>query len=216
MEEIPYSNSDVAEAVQNMVTDEFLTKILGLEEPELVWRISQAAEIRQVKKGQILFREGEKPGYVAILVRGIFRCFFLDLEGRDITDCLVWKCGESLMPGSDVQGPAPASTEALSDGEIFCLPVGELMVLLRQYPAVMELYSAFLLRSGEYHMEIKRVIYGYDAMERYQWFLGKYPGLIQMIPNRHVASFLNMTPVTLSRIRKQLREGARREKSAGA
>ena len=43
-------------------------------------------------------------------------------------------------------------------------------------------------------------------MQRYQWFLENYPGLIHTLNNKHIASFLGMTPVTLSRLRHQLRK----------
>ncbi len=199
-----------------MQMDDFLMEVLGLEDPKLIWQVSQIAEIRRIRKGQLLFEEGKRPGFVALLVRGVFRSYFFDLEGRDITDCIVWKSGDSVMPGYDVQAIAPASTEALADSAVFCLPVGELMALMKEYPAVMQLYQDKLRLSGEYHMEVKRVVCSLPAAERYQWFLQKYPGLIDRIPNRYVASFLNMTPVTLSRIRKQLREAdGFRESSAG-
>ena len=85
---------------------------------------------------------------------------------------------------------------------------------MKQYSSVMQLYNQNLRWSGEYHMEVKRVICSLPAVERYQWFLRKYPGLVDRIANRHIASFLNMTPVTLSRIRKQLREADDREESS--
>ena len=44
------------------------------------------------------------------------------------------------------------------------------------------------------------------AMQRYQWFLEAYPGFIDKVSNKHIASFLGMTPVTLSRLRRVLRE----------
>lgn len=46
------------------------------------------------------------------------------------------------------------------------------------------------------------------AMERYRWFLDEYPGLIDRAPHRHIASFLNVTPVTLSRLRREERRNA--------
>ena len=151
-------------------------------------------------------RAGESAGCVGILVHGIFRSCFVEMERRDITDCIVCQSGLSLMPGSDILASAPASTEALADSGIFCLPAGELIALMKQYSSVMQLYNQNLQWSGEYHMEVKRVICSLPAVERYQWFLRKYPGLVDRIANRHIASFLNMTPVTLSRIRTQLRE----------
>lgn len=40
----------------------------------------------------------------------------------------------------------------------------------------------------------------------YRRFLKEYPGLIDAVSNKHVASFLGMTPVPLSRLRRKLRE----------
>ena len=37
------------------------------------------------------------------------------------------------------------------------------------------------------------LMYRCSAMERYQWFLKMYPGLIDLVRNKHVASFLGMT-----------------------
>ncbi len=56
------------------------------------------------------------------------------------------------------------------------------------------------------HWEIKTMICRNNAMQRYQWFLKTYPRLVDRISNKHVASFLGITPVTLSRLRRTLRE----------
>ena len=46
------------------------------------------------------------------------------------------------------------------------------------------------------------MMYQYNAQERYEWFLKKYPGVIDLISHKYIASFLGMNPVTLSRLRK--------------
>ena len=46
-----------------------------------------------------------------------------------------------------------------------------------------------------------------SAMVRYHWFMKTYPGLVDHVRDKYVASFLGMTPVTLSRLRRKLREG---------
>jgi CRP-like cAMP-binding protein len=43
-----------------------------------------------------------------------------------------------------------------------------------------------------------------DAEKRYQIFLQQYPGLSQLIPQYHIASYLGVTPTQLSRIRRKL------------
>ena len=70
------------------------------------------------------------------------------------------------------------------------------------------MYNRYLVSALEYHWETKMLLYRCTAMERYRWFLSRYPGLIDSISNKHIASFLGMTPVTLSRLRRQLRSQA--------
>ena len=52
--------------------------------------------------------------------------------------------------------------------------------------------------------EMKRIRYEYAAKERYLWFCRTHPGAADRMMNKHIASFLDMSPVSLSRIRKQL------------
>jgi CRP-like cAMP-binding protein len=41
-----------------------------------------------------------------------------------------------------------------------------------------------------------------NADQRYRWFCKEYPELLERIPQYHIASFLGITPVSLSRLRK--------------
>ena len=42
-----------------------------------------------------------------------------------------------------------------------------------------------------------------NAEQRYRWFCKEYPELLERIPQYHIASFLGITPVSLSRLRKK-------------
>lgn len=70
----------------------------------------------------------------------------------------------------------------------------------------MRFYVQFLSRALRRHWESKMILSQYSAKDRYRWFLGKYPGVIDMVNHHYVASFLGMTPVTLSRIRSAERQ----------
>jgi hypothetical protein len=55
---------------------------------------------------------------------------------------------------------------------------------------------------GYYEMEERtKNLMAYTAVERYNLFFNTYPDLINRIPVKHLASFLGVTPETLSRIR---------------
>ncbi|MDO4287394.1 MAG: hypothetical protein Q4C40_06695 [Eubacteriales bacterium] len=46
----------------------------------------------------------------------------------------------------------------------------------------------------------------YSAPQRYQWFLEEYPEVINLVKKKYIASFLNLTPQTLSLQRKNVKE----------
>ena len=71
---------------------------------------------------------------------------------------------------------------------------------------VTKLYNELLIKALNEHWKLKQILNSYTAVQRYQWFLDEYPGLIGKVSNKYIASFLGMTPVTLSRLRRTLRE----------
>ena len=140
------------------------------------------------------------------MVNGVFRGFFLDAKGRDITDCFVFQCGTPAVSCIKFGEPSFVSVEALAESELFAIPFFDLMELVNGCPQLLRIYNERLTNSLRYHWSMKALMYQYTAMERYQWFLRRYPGVIDRVPHRHVASFLGITPVSLSRIRRELRE----------
>ena len=128
------------------------------------------------------------------------------INGKDITDCIVFRTGSPAMPDSDFTQPASITLEALEYTELVAIPVEKVQELLAEYPDLMEVYRRFLLWSVALHRDLKIALYQYTAAQRYEWFLRQYPGLIDRIPHKYIASLLNMTPVTLSNVRKNSRK----------
>lgn len=185
---------------------EFYSNVLHLTDQPLVEASVRASEFRVLKRGELLIRQGHVPTHLYFLLKGIVRGFFLDVNGRDITDCIVFRCGEAAMPDNDIALPASIHMEALEDCQLVCIALEDVRHLLECYPAAQELYRRFILHSAALHRNLKIATYQYTAVQRYQWFLSEYPGLIERIPHKYVASLLNMTPVTLSKMRKILKE----------
>ena len=73
--------------------------------------------------------------------------------------------------------------------------------LCDRYLEVAHLYNRLLVAALDEHLEQKRVLVRYDAARKFQWFMEKFPGIIDQINNKYVASFLDMAPETLSRLR---------------
>lgn len=179
---------------------DFLQNVLGLNQEALLTDVLAACQIKAVSKGSQLFKAGQQPTQVCLLVKGIFRGFFLDSEGNEITDCLVTIPGYPLMPDSDLTVASNLTIEALTDSLVFSLSIHDFFMLMQQHSAIQSLYQKMMLYSWGYHRQLKVMMYQYSAAERYRWFMRYYPQVLDQISHKYIASFLNMTPVTLSRL----------------
>lgn len=175
--------------------------VYNVSNPSLLEQLVNASQEVSISKRSTFLRAGSVPEYLFFLVQGIVRGFFLDREGRDITDCLFATFGAAIWPSMSLTDAARIDLEAISDCIVVRLSVSHIHKLLH-YPEVMMIYNKLLEHSLFYHWEIKTMMYQYSAQERYEWFLKRYPGVINQISHKYVASFLGMNPVTLSRLRR--------------
>lgn len=162
---------------------------------------------RHLKKGELIVQAGQIQNELFLLETGVARGYFLNINGKEITDCLIFRSGWAAIGfcplEMDVQ--SPMTIEMLEAGTFFCLPISTVLELESQYPEITQLYNRMLIASLNEHWKLKQILNQCTAIERYQWFLENYPGLINRISNKYIASLIGMTPVTLSRLRSQLR-----------
>lgn len=185
---------------------DFYKEYFHLQDPALLKELVTASRIRSLRTGEHIITPGTVPTHLCFLLHGVVRGFMLNANGKDLTDCFVYACGQTVMPESDLTIPATITLEVLEDSEIIMLPLEKIYQLLRKYPYLTKIYEQLLLVSTQLHREQKIALCQYTALQRYQWFLKAYPGLIDRIPHKYIASFLNMTPVTLSNVRRTLRQ----------
>ena len=164
-------------------------------------------ERRYLKKGEVVIRAGEIKDMICFLENGILRGYFLDVNGKEVTDCFGFRCGTPAMAFCQLElgVPSPLTIEMLEAGSFFCAPISAVLELREQYSEIVELYNRFLISALNEHWKLKQVLVQYSAIQRYQWFMKEYPGLIDRVSNKHIASFLGMTPVTLSRLRRVIK-----------
>lgn len=112
-----------------MRADEFYTNVFQLSDEGLIRRLAGKTRQKNVKKGEVIAQEGEVQSSVYFLVSGVLRGFFLDAKGRDITDCFAFQCGDPAVSCIKFGEPSFVSIEALTDCELFAIPVFDLMEL---------------------------------------------------------------------------------------
>ncbi|MEQ2455804.1 Crp/Fnr family transcriptional regulator [Flavonifractor hominis] len=195
-----------------MRAEEFYQQFFQLSDPVELQRLMEITELQHLRKGELVCREGERRSKVTFLLHGLLRGYFLDANGRDITDCFAFQCGAPAMACLALGEPSSITIEAIAESDVLNLPIQAVLDLLEQRPEHYRVYSEFLLKALRTHWEVKTIMYQYPALQRYQWFLRAYPGLSEQVSGKHIASFLGMTQVTLSRLRRTLREEQQEQK----
>lgn len=189
-----------------MKAEEFYRKSFQLSDETELQRLTEITELVHLRKGERICQEGERQNKVTFLLRGLLRGYFLDANGRDITDCFVFQYGTPAMACLALEKPSTITIEAIAESDVLSLPMQAVLDLLERRPELYQVYNRFLLAALQTHWEVKTIMYQYPALQRYQWFLRTYPGLSEQVSGKHIASFLGMTQVTLSRLRRAIRE----------
>lgn len=184
----------------------YISDTFGLIDLQLLEKLESCACVRLVRKGELLQKSGEKAYYTSFLVRGIFRGFYYDSNGVDVTDCFACSRGDALVSCLGLEEPSVINIEALENGEILTFPTAVLLEQMEHKEELLALYNRLLRSALRMHWENKVALTNRTARDRYEWFQLRFPGLIDRISHKYVASFLGMTPVSLSRVRRITRE----------
>jgi len=160
---------------------------------------------KKLRKKQYLLQEGDVCKYVAFVEKGVLKSYTIDekgsehiiqfaLEGWLISDLYSFLTGE----------PATYTIDAIEDSELILIGQGaneELLKILPRY----ETWIRFQI-TGAYIALQKRLtsIISLPLDERYQSLTSIYPDIVQRVPQHMIASYMGLTPETLSRVRRKL------------
>ena len=158
--------------------------------------------VRQdITKGEIILDEGQISHDILLVGKGMVRQFYYK-NGKDVTEhfsyegCIVM-CIESLLK----QEPTRLMIEALDDGTGYQLNYNKLMLLAETSWEVNMFYRK-ILEFSLITSQVKADSWRFEtARERYNNLMQAQPEVIKRAPLSHIASYLLMTPETLSRVR---------------
>ena len=158
---------------------------------------------REARAGEHLLRSGERARSIYFVRHGLLREYYVDAEGRSTTRRF---CAENEFSGSLADlltgGPAMVSIEALEPAFLLHLPWAEFDSLTRTHAAWQMV--ARRLAEGLYMHKMQREfeMLTLSAAERHARFVERHAALLARLPQHLVASYLGMTPVHLSRLRR--------------
>jgi CRP-like cAMP-binding protein len=158
------------------------------------------------KQGQLFIKAGEIPRDMGYNLNGIFRLYYIDEDGNDLTKGFS-TAGKFVVSYSALVQKRPSYffIEAMVASDIlqFTFNLWQQMIEedIRWYPFVYKLLEAVCIMK---EMREKSFLLD-DAATRYLNFRREYPDLENVIKLYHIASFIGITPEALSRIRKKLK-----------
>lgn len=163
--------------------------------------ILQNMEEVAFSKGDFVVREGQRNSYVYFVKKGFVRAFVVR-DGKDVT---LWFAGDGemavLTPGST---PCPVSTvniEVSEDSLFLRIPRAKMESLFEKSVGLAnwgrKLVESFLQEYEHYFINYSWT----DAAQQYESLIKEYPLLLQKASLKQIASYLNITPQSLSRIR---------------
>ena len=187
--------------VEQIRKDIYILEKLHPEEQEA---LASIMECRRVDKGELLLEEGRIARHFHYVESGMLRQYYYK-NGHDITehfsceDDLVF-CIISLFR----QEPTRLMIEAIEPTVVYDIPYTGLQELFVSYSSIAQLYKK-ILEWGLMVSQNKADSWRFEtAKERYKRFLKDFPEAAKRAPISHIASYLLMTPETLSRVRAEI------------
>ncbi len=171
--------------------------------------IQSAFHHRKYRKSQYILQQGDVARHESFIIKGLARKYYVDDRGQEhilLFAAEEWWAGDldSLYTGR----PTDYNIDCLEETEVLQITRNDLEQLYVQLPKI-NIYFRILFQNSimAYNKRVTSAL-SKTALERYQEFIERYPRIEQRIPNHQIASFLGITPQSLSRIRKQFTEKA--------
>ncbi len=171
--------------------------------------IEPHVRVRRLARGGFFLEAGERAVWCGTVVTGLVREYFPIEDGREVTRGFAGP-GDYVGSLSDLVlgAPARSAVVAEADARIVVVPWARMQEAARR-PAWAALLARVTERLYLAKAEREYELLALDALARYRRFLDRYERLAPVIAQRHVASYIGVTPEHLSRLRRRLRADAR-------
>jgi CRP-like cAMP-binding protein len=163
--------------------------------------ITEISSIVTIKKNQDLQPIGHTCKTIYFIKKGVARIYYFK-DGIDITERFFFENSiiarvESLFTGK----PSRKAIQILEDAEIIAINSTQLFKLYDTFPEIERLFRKIF--EGAYVETVNRIegMQFHSAEERYKALLTEAPNVLMRVPLKHVASYLGITQVSLSRFR---------------
>lgn len=187
----------------NQILDN-ISKIVTLTPEEQQLFLSKT-ETKHYKAKSIILNAGEVCKHSYFVNSGLLRSFNINdhiVEHVLGFACEGWWIGDMYSLLS--QKPGNLFIEVLEDAEVVLLSKENQEILYREIPKLERFFRILTENSLVAHQERLMDNLSLSAEERFEKFCSKYPTLIQKVPQKHIASYIGVTPEFFSKMKARL------------
>ena len=190
------------DSLQNI--SNYLSEVLEIPK-EAVATCGDLYTLKKVAKNELLLSEGEICMYTFFVEKGLLRMYSLDRNGKEhIIQFAPENWLISDRSSLNFNQKSKYYIEAVEDSEVFLLSKDFFTSMVEKFPQTAENNDMLLQKHIRNLQNRVNSLLADTAEERYMTFIKMYPDILLRVPQWMVASYLGITPESLSRVRKEL------------
>ena len=170
-------------------------------------RLSKNVMIKKVPAKTVLLSEGDVATKLFLVMKGCLRAYFIKESGIEVTSQFfiegqVVASFESAMTGS----PSRLYIDTIEDSTLGIIQIKILKKTISESSNARDFFNKFLVSRLISYMNLHASFILDNPEKRYKKLIQDNPELVSRLPQQYIASYLGITPVSLSRIRSRLRK----------
>ena len=182
----------------------FIKKNIDIEDEDLKIVLSYFKTIKK-GKNEMLLSNGKNSQASYFVKKGCLRLFYIDDQGKDITRYIAFENQFATELVSFITNqPAQESIQVIENSELLYISHKDFRHLMTIIPKWKDFYTLYLEKA--YVNNAKRLISftTLDAADRYKQLFKINPNIVKRLPNKIVASYINISQETLSRVKAKI------------
>ncbi|RXJ46011.1 Crp/Fnr family transcriptional regulator [Gelidibacter gilvus] len=182
----------------------YLSSNLEVDENDIL-SIVKTCPVKNVKRDAFLLRENEHCKHTFFVEEGLLRQYSIDSKGKEHTISFApenWFVSD--RESAYFNESSSYYIQAQENSKVVLIDENFIALLSEKIPSFTE-FNTKLLHNHIRHLQNRvNMLLSASAEERYLQFIEMYPDILLRVPQTMVASYLGITPESLSRVRKEL------------
>ncbi|KUJ61451.1 cyclic nucleotide-binding protein [Flavobacteriaceae bacterium CRH] len=162
-------------------------------------------KLLKYKKNDLLLSQGETSQQSFFVGKGCLRIFFINEEGKDVTRYIAFENQLATALVSFItNSPSQEYIQVIEKSEVLSISHDDFNYLMKIIPQWREFYCVYLEKAYVNNTNRLMSFTTMDALERYNQLLKVNPTIVKRLPNKIVASYINISQETLSRLKSKI------------